>query len=245
VLADDGALVRHSAMWGAGSRTRRRGWPPVGVPELPYPSQRSSQTPSRASRRTTTGVPAGTALWFCPGTSSSGRCAARLGCSTRPGGSSCPRTVGRPLTPSLHVWWRARPTEHPAFEEDDRVPNRRLDAAAAAGGGGTQDGGEGRSGRDRSPPTNRFDRGHGEVKKPRVPPGRVAREKRRRKTEAVQTEGGRFGQQTLGRSYWWRVYRVPALSMVMQARVPAGAYAHVPDLPQHLASLSSLLRVKG
>jgi hypothetical protein len=83
------------------------------------------------------------------------------------------------------------------------------------------------------------------VKKPRVPPGRVAREKRRRKTEAVQTEGGRFGQQTLGRSYWWRVYRVPALSMVMQARVPAGAYAHVPDLPQHLASLSSLLRVKG
>jgi hypothetical protein len=146
---------------------------------------------------------------------------------------------------TLHVWWRARPTEHPAFEEDDRVPNRRLDAAAAAGGGGTQDGGEGRSGRDRSPPTNRFDRGHGEVKKPRVPPGRVAREKRRRKTEAVQTEGGRFGQQTLGRSYWWRVYRVPALSMVMQARVPAGAYAHVPDLPQHLASLSSLLRRQG
>src|SRR4029450_5856091 len=46
-------------------------------------------------------------------------------------------------------------------------------------------------------------------------------------------------------SYWWRVFRVPALTRIRRALEPRGAYAYSEDVPQHLASLSAFLRRQG
>jgi hypothetical protein len=75
------------------------------------------------------------------------------------------------------------------------------------------------------------------VKKPRVA-------KPVPQSQAV--EGGRHAQPTEQRAFWWRVFKVPALSKLVGAR--AGAYPPKPGVPpvRHgSASLVALLRCQG
>jgi hypothetical protein len=46
-------------------------------------------------------------------------------------------------------------------------------------------------------------------------------------------------------SYWWRVFRVPALSRAVAYFFPQGAYARLPAAPPPVGSLSAFLRCQG
>jgi hypothetical protein len=116
---------------------------------------------------------------------------------------------------SLHVWWRARQDEHEAFEgeEDDcvflTVPWMQglLRAVGAR-----------KTGEKTAAAAIAFlkQRGlivdTGKTKKPRRSSERVAKAEKFQAAGPVAREGGKDAQPTSLRSYWWRVFRVPALT---------------------------------
>jgi hypothetical protein len=148
---------------------------------------------------------------------------------------------------SLHVWWRARQDEHEAFEgeEDDcvflTVPWMQglLRAVGAR-----------KTGEKTAAAAIAFlkQRGlivdTGKTKKPRRSSERVAKAEKFQAAGPVAREGGKDAQPTSLRSYWWRVFRVPALTRA-RTSIPTGAYWQLPDGPQHSASLSAFLRRQG
>jgi len=82
-----------------------------------------------------------------------------------------------------------------------------------------------------------------QTKKPRRSAQRLAAAERFSSTPPALT-GGRDAQPSIFRSYWWRVFRVPAIARVLVSRRALGAYDSgvVLRRPQALASLSALLR---
>jgi hypothetical protein len=147
---------------------------------------------------------------------------------------------------SLHIWARSRQTKNAAFEGRDCIfltvswmqqllrgveaRKRGKKAAAAA--------------------IFFLERSElivdtGETKKPRRPGGSVARAEKFQKRGEIVHQGGKEAQPSSFRSYWWRVFRVPALTRIRRVLEPQGAYAHAEDVPQHLASLSAFLRRQG
>jgi hypothetical protein len=82
----------------------------------------------------------------------------------------------------------------------------------------------------------------GRTKKPHRAAGSVARAEKFQKRGAIAHEGGKEPQSSSLHSYWWRIFRVPALTRIRRALEPRGAYARSEDVPQHLASLSAFLR---
>jgi hypothetical protein len=147
---------------------------------------------------------------------------------------------------SLHVWFRARQTGHSAFEGDDCVfltaswmQNllRAVDARKA--------------GEKAAAAAISFleEKGllvdTGRTKKPRRRAERIARAERFQKRGAIAREGGKEAQPSPHHSYWWRLFRVPALTKVREGFKPLGAYGRFEDVPQHLASLSAFLRRQG
>jgi hypothetical protein len=100
----------------------------------------------------------------------------------------------------------------------------------------------------------------GRVKKPARSPERVLRAKhfqprpREGGEKDVSSEGGYDAQPTSMRSYWWRVFRVPALAHARERFSPQGAYstwvspwgkASQVKGPHSEASLSAFLRRQG
>jgi hypothetical protein len=148
---------------------------------------------------------------------------------------------------SLHVWWRARQDEHEAFEgeEDECVflTVRWMQGLLRAVGAR-------KTGEKAAAAAIAFlkQRGllvdTGRTKKPRRSSERVARAEKFQTAGPVAGEGGKDAQPTSLRSYWWRVFRVPALARV-RASIPRGAYWQLGDGPQHSASLSAFLRRQG
>jgi hypothetical protein len=146
----------------------------------------------------------------------------------------------------LHICLRGRQTEHPALEGEDCVflTVRWVQALLRATGAR-------RTGEKTAAAAISFleERGlivdTGRTKKPRRAAGSIARAEKFQKRGAIAHEGGKETQPSLHRCYWWRVFRVPALTEVRDAVRPLGAYGRVQDLPQHLASLSAFLCRQG
>ena len=146
----------------------------------------------------------------------------------------------------LHIWARSRQTEHPALEEGDCIFLTVGWVQTLLRNYGAR-----KTGEKTAAAAISFleERGlivdTGKTKKPR----RACRLDcaGREISEAGRDahEGGKETQPSLHRSYWWRVFRVPALTRVRTQSEPLGAYAHVEDVPQHLASLSAFLRRQG
>jgi hypothetical protein len=147
---------------------------------------------------------------------------------------------------SLHIWARSRQTKNAAFEGRDCIfltvswmqrllrsvgARKRGEKAAAAAISFLER-------RELIVDT-------GETKKPRRPGGSVAQAEKFQKRGEIVHQGGKEAQPSSFRSYWWRVFRVPALTRIRRALEPQGAYADFEDVPQHLASLSAFLRRQG
>ena len=142
----------------------------------------------------------------------------------------------------MHVHWRARQQRHPAFDGDDetfltvgwmrgllRVAGARKtsDRVAAAAIGYLESSGlivdTGRVKTPRRRPDN------GETVEPFQRWGR-------------ETMVERAAPSLLGRSYWWRVFRVPALTKAREAVLPKTAYTRTPGRPlTPVGSLSAFL----
>jgi hypothetical protein len=58
-------------------------------------------------------------------------------------------------------------------------------------------------------------------------------------------EGGKDSQPDLQHAYWWRVFRVPAISQAIKALKPTGAYWQPQGAPRRVASLSAFLKRQG
>jgi hypothetical protein len=147
---------------------------------------------------------------------------------------------------SLHIWFRCRQTEHSAFEGEDSVfltvrwmqrllrtvEARKTGEKAAAAAISLLE-----------------QRGlivdTGKTKKPRRPAEGIARAEKFQTSGPIGPEGGKQGQPSHFHSYWWRVFRVPALTRIRRALTPSGAYARFEGVPRHLASLSAFLRRQG
>ena len=147
---------------------------------------------------------------------------------------------------SVHVHWRARQQRHPAFDGDDetfltvgwmrgllRVVGARKtsDRVAAAAIGYLESSGlivdTGRVKTPRRRPDN------GETVEPFQRWGR-------------ETMVERAAPSLLGRSYWWRVFRVPALTKAREAVLPKTAYTRTPGRPlTPVGSLSAFLSRQG
>ena len=143
----------------------------------------------------------------------------------------------------LHIWLRGRQTEHPALEGEDCVfltvrwvqallratgARRTEEKAAAAAISFLEE-------RELIVDTRK-------TKKPRRASGSIARAEKFQKQGTIAHEGGKDSQPSSLRSYWWRVFRVPALTKVRDSVRPLGAYGQLQNVPQHLASLSAFLR---
>jgi hypothetical protein len=148
---------------------------------------------------------------------------------------------------SLHIWLRARQEEHPAFEAEGE------DCVFLTVGwmqGLLQAVGARKTGEEaaRAAIASLEERGAiidtGRTKKPRRAADRIARAEKFQKQGPVTQEGGKEAQPSRLRSFWWRVFLVPALAKV-RAAIPRGAYGRLEDVPQHLASLSAFLRRQG
>jgi hypothetical protein len=147
---------------------------------------------------------------------------------------------------SLHVWFRARQTGHSAFEGEDCVfltvgwMQNLLRAVEAR-----------KAGEKTAAAAISFLEEKGLVvdtsrtKKPRRRAERIARAEQFQKQGSIADEGGKEAQPSPHHSYWWRLFRVPALTKVREGFKPLGAYGRFEDVPQHLASLSSFLRRQG
>ena len=146
---------------------------------------------------------------------------------------------------SLHIWFRGRQKEYPAFEGEDCVflavswVQGLLRAVGAR-----------KTGEKAAAAAIAFLEQHGIIedtgrtKKPRRAADCIARAENFQRRGTVVNEGGKEAQPTPFRSYWWRVFRVPALAKV-RAAIPRGAYWRFEDVPQHVASLSAFLRRQG
>jgi hypothetical protein len=146
---------------------------------------------------------------------------------------------------SLQLWLRARQAEHPAFEDGDCIflTVRWMQGLLRAVG--VKRAGE----KAAAIAIARLEQlglvvDTGRTKKPRRSAGYIARADKFQKRGEVAHEGGKEAQPSPSRSYWWRVFLVPALARV-RAAIPQGAYWRLNDVPQHLASLSAFLRRQG
>jgi hypothetical protein len=84
----------------------------------------------------------------------------------------------------------------------------------------------------------------GKTKKPKASPSRAAAREHFGKSSG--TEGGRDAQPSTLHSYWWRVFKVVAISRVLAAyEQMQGAYGRFQEVPQLPASLSALLERQG
>ena len=147
---------------------------------------------------------------------------------------------------SLHIWARGRQNEHSPFEGEDCVflTVRWMQGLLRAVGA--------RKTGEKAAAAAIYlleQRGlivdTGTTKKPRRTAESIARAERFQKGGAIADEGGKEGQPSHFHSYWWRVFRVPALTRIRHALEPLGAYARFEGVPQHLASLSAFLRRQG
>jgi len=145
---------------------------------------------------------------------------------------------------TLHVWKRAHVSRHPAFDGDEtfltnRYVQRLLKAVNARNTGEKA---------ARSALAVMQNHGWlvdtGRVKKPRCSPASIERAERFHHG-AVNDEGGRYAQPGIQRSYWWRVFRVTALTAVMKAARPQGTYSTHQAEPHFTASLLAFLRRQG
>jgi hypothetical protein len=147
---------------------------------------------------------------------------------------------------SLHIWARGRQNEHSPFEGEDCVflTVRWMQGLLRTVGAR-------KTGEKAAAAAISFleQRGlivdTGKTKKPRRAAESIARAERFQKGSAIADEGGKEGQPSHFHSYWWRVFRVPALTRIRHALEPLGAYAQFEGVPQHLASLSAFLRRQG
>ena len=73
----------------------------------------------------------------------------------------------------------------------------------------------------------------------------TGRTKKPRRGESSETEGGKDSQPDLQHAYWWRVFRVPAISQAIKALKPSGAYWQPQGAPRRVASLSAFLKRQG
>jgi hypothetical protein len=152
------------------------------------------------------------------------------------------KAAGNALT--LHLYQRCRQKQHPALEGDDRIfltrshVQRLLKATSASNTGEKAAAAAIKTMQQRG-----WIEDTGETKKPRRPPESVARAVRF--NGPTPLEGGRDSQPTLQHAYWWRVFRVPAITQVIKACKPLGAYGRFQTVPQRLASLSAFLLRQG
>jgi hypothetical protein len=58
-------------------------------------------------------------------------------------------------------------------------------------------------------------------------------------------EGGKDSQPDIQHAYWWRVFRVPAISQAIMTLKPLGAYWQPQGAPRRVASLSAYLKRQG
>jgi hypothetical protein len=145
-----------------------------------------------------------------------------------------------------HVVWRCRQERHPALEGDDcifltvRHVQRLLRAVGAANTGE-----KAAAVAIATMQAKGWVEDTGETKKPRRGERSTAKAGKFQPHGEVELEGGKDGQPTIHRSYWWRIFRVPALSGVIKALKPLGAYGQLSDVPQAVASLSAFLIRQG
>ena len=145
-----------------------------------------------------------------------------------------------------HVWWRCRQERHLALEGEDCIfltvshLQRLLRAVGAVNTGE-----KAAAAAIATMQARGWLEDTGKVKKPRRPEQSVARAEHFQANGAVELEGGKDSQPTLRRSYWWRVFRVPAITTLKKALTPQGAYGRFEDVPQRLASLSAFLKRQG
>lgn len=144
---------------------------------------------------------------------------------------------------TFHIWKRTHTKRHPAFDGDETFltngyVQRLLKAVNATNTGEKA---------ARQALATMQERGWiedtGRTKKPRRFPTSIERAERYAGGD-IQTEGGRYAQPMLQRSYWWRVFRVPVLTKVLASN-PQGAYPTVKAVPHSLASLLAFLRRQG
>jgi hypothetical protein len=133
---------------------------------------------------------------------------------------------------SWHVVWRCRQKRHPALEGEDcvflsvghvqsllrAVGARKTGEKAAAAAIATMQ-------------ANGWMEDTGRTKKPR--------------RGEQQDEGGKDSQPDIQHSYWWRIFRVPAISQAIKAIKPQGAYWQPQRAPKRVASLSAFLKRQG
>jgi hypothetical protein len=146
---------------------------------------------------------------------------------------------------SLQIWFRGRQKEHAAFEDEDCVfltvgwMQQLLRAAGAR-----KTGEKAAAAAIALLEERRLMVDTGKTKKPKRRSESIARAEKFQRTGAIAREGGKDAQPTSQRSYWWRVFRVPALTRVL-ASIPFGAYWGLEDIPHRTACLSALLRCQG
>jgi hypothetical protein len=131
------------------------------------------------------------------------------------------------------IVWRCRQKHHPALEGDDcifltvRHVQRLLRAIGAA-----KTGEKAAAVALATMQAKGWIEDTGETKKPRRGERSIAKAARFQSQGEVELEGGKDSQPTLRRSYWWRIFRVPALSRVIKAIRPQGAYGQRLDVPR-------------
>ena len=146
---------------------------------------------------------------------------------------------------TLHIHTRTYARRHPAFDGDETFLTnghvQRLLKAAKAKNTGEK--------AARNALTIMQRRGWlvdtGRVKKPKRSPASLERAGTFCPGAETPATGGRDAQPQLQRSYWWRVFRVPALTAVLKASRPQGAYATFLIEPHYEASLLAFLRRQG
>jgi hypothetical protein len=126
---------------------------------------------------------------------------------------------------ALHVWFRCRQKRHPALEGEDCVFLTDGWVQALLRVVGARKTGEKAAAAAVAIMQARgWMEDTGETKKPR----------RTERSEVVREH-----------SYWWRVFRVPAISRAVAHFFPQGAYATIPAAPPPVGSLSAFLRCQG
>jgi hypothetical protein len=147
---------------------------------------------------------------------------------------------------SWQIVWRCRQKRHPALQGEDcifltvRHVQRLLRAIGAAKTGEKAAAAAIATMQERGWIVDT-----GETKKPRRGERSIAKAERFQTRCHFEAEGGKDAQPKGQRSYWWRIFRVPALSRAIKALKPRGAYWQRLDVPQATASLSAFLIRQG
>jgi hypothetical protein len=133
---------------------------------------------------------------------------------------------------SWHVVWRCRQKRHPALEGEDCIflSDGWVQGLLRAVGA-RKTGEKAAAAAIRTMQARGWIEDTGRTKKP----GRGER----------SAEGGKDSQPTNQRSYWWRVFRVPAISQAIKSLKPTGAYWQPQSAPRRVASLSAFLTRQG